>query len=109
MYRIHRRLMTSTNTYEKGAIAQLTEMAPDMRQQFVKAGIISSVNPPPLSVVPGWDSRSAKLAQHGILDIADFIGRDDEELGRILRASQIRIQEMKAQLMAYLSPGEPQS
>lgn len=86
LYRVHRPLSGRRNTrIAKGTIDKLEWLSDDGKQALIDAGAISIVSTPPLSILPGWKSRAAKLVELNLDNVGSFIESDVKVLAKALR------------------------
>ena len=72
---------------------------------LIRAGAVAEVKPPPLSELMGWTTRSVMLAEHGIVDVAQFIEADNEQLRQIMGIKRpSTIERYKAEVYSELLP-----
>lgn len=77
---------------------------------LLKHGAVSEVCPPPLSELGGWETRAELLAEHGIVDVVQFLEADNATLKEIFGYKTARvINRMKAEVRMALLPSDTAS
>lgn len=75
---------------------------------LVEVNALAPVSYPPLSVLPGWETRAEKLAEAGIVTIQDFLDAGDQTLKEIFNHKTTRaIGKWRGELRKWLVVDEP--
>jgi len=76
---------------------------------LIRTGAVAEVMPPPLSELVGWTTRAELLAQHDIIDVAQFLEADNAVLRGIFGYKTDRaIERFKAEVRTSLLPERPE-
>jgi len=72
---------------------------------LIRHHAVAEVHPPPLSEIVGWTTRAELLADHGIVDVVQFLEAENETLRDIFNYKSDRvINRMKAEVRQALLP-----
>jgi len=85
-----------------GALDQMKDASQKDIQKMIDLGRISEVKPPPLSILPGWTSRAAKLAEVGIKDVSQLASADIGQVAEELDVSEEGLQESVADALRWI-------
>lgn len=103
VYRAARPIMVKGVRVSSGTVSDFAGLGEDNIAKFVEMGLLQSVAPPPLAEIPGWTARARKCAEHGIVTVEDFLTRDSDELGRLLRNRIALVEKWKDELRGWLT------
>lgn len=68
--------------------------------RLAEMGIISRISPPPLSVLPGWEERSALLEE---MDAESFLDAPDEQLAQKLDIETGAVTALKWEVIGWIT------
>lgn len=105
-YRILRDLSKGNKIIKIGQITSLSGLPQATLDRLAEVGAIAEVSPPPLSELPGWQTRAAKLEATGIITATQFLELKDYELiKKLFRVKDETIEAWKKQITdIWLSP-----
>ena len=86
----------------KGVVFPEERMRPQVLQRLVKLGRVSRCNTPPMEVLPGWDERSKKLYELGIVTVEEFFKVENQDLAEILGVKAEKIGFLKEEALDWL-------
>lgn len=95
LYRIVSPVAKGDQIIPVGTVGKLEYFTPQSLAALLRKGAITEVSPPPLSIMPGWKLRSAKLAKIGIEDAVQLLEGDTDDLMRSLRMTRVGVQKWK--------------
>lgn len=85
------------------------EYKPSVLSVLFEVGAIAEIVPPPLAILPGWAVRSARLAEIGINDVAEFLQGDVDVIAARMRCASSLVerwmQEVRVGLLAVEQAG----
>lgn len=107
MYRFLKNVTNGNEIIERGAIGRAPFSA-DTIAKLIEVGAIAPIATPPLSVLPGWETRSNRLEQRlNILTIEQFLEADDDEIARVMRKSAQVVSEWKQDVVEWMKAKRP--
>lgn len=106
IYRIHRDLAKGNTHIAAGSLCSLDGMGEAAIDKLVSLGIISRIAPPPLSEIPGWATRAARLKTVGIIDVEEFLEADAALLAKTLKVRVSTIEDWREQIRAAMQTSQ---
>jgi hypothetical protein len=105
-YRILRDLSKGNKIVKTGQITSLAGLPQATVDKLEKVGAIAEVSPPPLSELPGWQTRAVKLADTGIITATQFLELKDYEIvKKLFRVKDETVEAWKKQITdIWLAP-----
>jgi hypothetical protein len=79
-YRVLRPLSTG---HRPDDIVSGARFKPGILKVLLEKEALAEVRPPPLSELPGWETRAEKLKEIGIVTVRDLLEADDDEVRRL--------------------------
>lgn len=86
----------------RGDVLELASLSDGAKKILERQGAISKVSGPPLSALPGWKTRGAKLAPLGIETVEQLLGVADEILAEHLNRKPSTITRWKLEAKDWL-------
>ena len=83
--------------------------SPPVLEALLRVRALAEVRPPPLSQLPGWGERAAKLREIGVITVPDFLRADDDEVRRLFnykRTSTVVKWKKRAEEWLHAEPGK---
>ncbi len=112
LYRILRPLARDGQTRllpEDGPSA-LEWLSPEQHQQLIDCGAIAPIHAPPLSELPGWESRADRLQAAGISSVVDLLAATDiDAISEMAGVRPATIRRWQREAAAWLMPPRPAS
>lgn len=87
---------------KKRDVTELASLKDSSKEILQAQGAISKVSGPPLSALPGWKTRSAKLKPLGIETVEQLLGVADEDLAEHLNCKPSTITRWKLEAKDWL-------
>jgi hypothetical protein len=106
LYRVLRPLTTG---HMPDDIVDGTRFSSQILKVLLEKKALAEVRPPPLSELPGWEERAAKLRKIGVVTVRDLLDADDDELRRLFnykRTSTITKWKKQAEEWLHAEPGK---
>lgn len=105
MYRVLRDLSgkNGERIAQLGQLSSLPSVKPGSISVLLQVGAIAEVQPPPLSILPGWATRAKRLEALGIITVNDFVDAETDTLRRMFRASALTIEGWKEEAKNWLA------
>ena len=94
---------------KKGDVTELASLKDSSKKTLQTQGAISRVSGPPLSALPGWKTRSAKLKPLGIETVEQLLGVRDETLAEHVNRKPSTITRWKLEAKDWLLAPVPSS
>ena len=108
LYRVLRTLSRGEGKYIwHGSLTRLEWLGEDGVERLLAIDAISVVQPPPLSVLPGWKRRSALLAKMDIIDVAQFLLTDTDAIAPRVGRKDAAIEGWKREVEGWLQADPP--
>lgn len=103
LWRAHANLNFKGNRrVKKGDVTELASLKDSSKEILQAQGAISRVSGPPLSALPGWKTRSAKLKPLGIKNVEQLLGVRDEILAEHMNRKPSTITRWKLEAKDWL-------
>lgn len=93
----------------KGDVTELASLKDSSKETLRAQGAISRASGPPLSALPGWKTRSAKLKPLGIETVEQLLGVRDEILAEHVNRKPSTITRWKLEAKDWLLAPVPSS
>ncbi len=106
MYRALQNLDFKGQIVKRGSLLRRNRFKPSTAAKLLRVGAIAEVRPPPLAVLPGWETRARRLEKLGIITVIDLLEGGDEQETAIKRAFRIRpetLERWKAEAEGWLT------
>lgn len=105
LYRILEDLwnLSTNRRIPMGSLDSLKDASKKDIQKLLDLGRISEVKPPPLKVLPGWETRAAKLEEVGITDVSQLVTADLEQVAEELDVSEEGLQESVEDALRWIN------
>lgn len=87
---------------QRGDVKEFAWMSDEAKEILSAQGALSRVSGPPLSALPGWKTRAAKLKPLGIEKVEQLLGVDDKALGARIDRKPETIARWKTEAMDWL-------
>lgn len=72
--------------------------------KLLEIGVLARVSTPPLTEIPGWETRAKKLVAHDILNAEQFLEADDVLLAKWLKNKPVTVKRLKTEVNRWLQP-----
>lgn len=105
LYRILIDIRRGETTLLRGSLTRLEWLSPAIQERLVTRGAVTPVGTPPLTVLPGWQLRGAKLARIGIADAVQFLEADVDRVAGFMRVKPVTVVGWQQEVTGWLSAG----
>jgi len=103
LWRAHSNLnFSGKRRVKRGDVTELASLKESAKQKLETQGAISRVSGPPISALPGWKTRGAKLEPLGIITVEQLLGVRDEILAEHLNRKPSTITRWKLEAKDWL-------
>jgi hypothetical protein len=106
LYRVLRALTTG---HVPDDVVDGSRFSPRVLEALLRVRALAEVRPPPLSQLPGWGERAAKLRTIGVVTARDLLEADDDEVRRLFnykRTSTVVKWKKQAEEWLHAEPGK---
>lgn len=101
VYRIENNLAIGKRVIPEGSIMPL-DLPPENINKLIEVGAISRIAAPPLSVLPGWEARSKRMAKHSIITVEDMLEADPDKLAAESRVQADTIRQWQENVLQWM-------
>lgn len=102
LYRVMRDMAYSRDIVLRGAFHRLEKIDEMGIARLLERRAIAIVSSPPLSVLPGWKARSARLEESGIDTATQFLGADSGAVAILFGRKKEIIEKWKREVACLL-------
>lgn len=85
MSQLYRVLKPLSTGQDRGALVAGEVFKPGILAALLKVKALKEAQGPPLSELPGWSRRAERLAEIGVLNVADLLRADPERIQGLFR------------------------
>lgn len=89
---------------ERGQVLTGDEFAQATLQVFLERGKVLRIKEPPLSSLPGWKTRGAKLRGMGVQVVSEFLKQPPAEIAKYMGVSEATAERWLAEVEGHLAP-----
>jgi len=102
LYRVRKPLWYKETIIRPGSLHRLEKLDRVALERLTLKNTIAEVQAPPLSILPGWRTRSHKLAEAGVHDAVQLLGADEKQTAAYMRVRVATVQRWKDEIMQWL-------
>jgi hypothetical protein len=106
LFRVRKPLWYKADIIRPGSLHRLESLDKAALEKLTSKNTIAEVQAPPLSILPGWQVRSEKLAAVGIVDAVEFLGANASQVAAYMQCGRGTVERWKNEVLQWLTAPE---